>query len=581
MQDITYFIYARKSDESEDRQITSIEDQISETKRIADEMNLNVVDIISEARSAKNPGRPIFNEMIKRIEKGEANGILCWKLNRLARNPIDGGKISMLLQQGIIQHVQTQGSGYLPTDNVLMMLIEFGIANQFVKDLSVDVKRGMLKKAERGWMPSRNPPIGYRHNPERHFDSNIEIIEDVKTFSIIQHLWKLLLTEEYTVAKLKEIADDMGLKTKGGKLLSGSSYYRLFTNPVYYGYFYWRDNNGNQKLYKGKHKPMVSKNEFDRVQMILEKKRLPERTYEKEAMYLSLFQCGECGCAITREVVARAYCFTCKTKFSIKSTDRCKKCDIPISKKKNFSFLNKVYYRCTKKRKTCSQPYINEKNITEQINKHIDNIHVEENFYHWGLLALSHVQLEDPNEKLRVQLQSKLTQINSRMKRYTEMRVDNEISAKEFNNYKTELENQITLIESELFTMEDDKVNWKETFKNALNFAFEVKKAFQKEDHIVKQRVVRQLGSNPTIKGKTLCFSSPKLLMLWQKCQRVYFNEKRKLEPKNNLAKLGSFDESNHPFSVLCTELQKARTNHIISKHNCQDRKSADFKEAA
>lgn len=564
MQNITYFIYARKSDESEDRQITSIEDQIAETKRIANEMNLSIVDIISEAKSAKNPGRPAFKDMMKRIQKGEANGILCWKLNRLARNPVDGGLVSMLLQQGVIQHVQTQGQSYLPSDNVLMMLLEFGMANQFVKDLSVDVKRGMLKKAERGWMPSRRLPVGYKHNPDRIQNNALEIIKDKKMFLVVSHLWKLLLTGEYAVSDLKKVGDDMGLIGYKDKKLSMSSYYRVFRNPFYYGYFNWKDSDGSQTSYKGKHIPMITFQEFNKAQSILGRKNLTPQKYTKKHLYLSLFQCGECGCSFTREVTNRAYCYSCKSKFSIKNKDQCDTCNIPISQKKNFSFMKKVYYRCTKKRSSCSQSYVNEKEVTKQIINHINKIKVNESFYQWGLLALHHIQLQDPNEKLRAELQSKLQGLQSKIKRYTEMRADNEITASEYNEYKLELQEQITALESKLTSLDDDKVNWKEIFEETLNFVSEVKNSFLKQGHTTKQRIVRELGLNPSIMDKKLYFSSSKLLLLWQKCQRVYTKEKRRLEPKKAIEKLSLFDSTNLPFSILCAELEKARIDYII-----------------
>ena len=78
--------------------------------------------------------------MLQKIHSGEVNAILCWKLNRLARNPVDGGQISWMLQNNIIEHIQCFGRDYKPTDNVLMMQVEFGMANQYVKELSVDVK---------------------------------------------------------------------------------------------------------------------------------------------------------------------------------------------------------------------------------------------------------------------------------------------------------------------------------------------------------------------------------------------------------------------------------------------------------
>ena len=66
------------------------------------------------------------------------------------------GKISWLLQQGIIQNIQCYGSSYKPSDNVLMMQVEPGMANQYIKDLSADVKRGVRATAERG-LVSRSP----------------------------------------------------------------------------------------------------------------------------------------------------------------------------------------------------------------------------------------------------------------------------------------------------------------------------------------------------------------------------------------------------------------------------------------
>jgi DNA invertase Pin-like site-specific DNA recombinase len=95
--------------------------------------------------------------MLARIEKGEAQGIICWKLDRLARNPIDGGQIGWFLQRGIIQHIQTNDKSYLPTDNVLMMSMEFGMANQYILDLSQDTSRGLREKARQGIYPGQAP----------------------------------------------------------------------------------------------------------------------------------------------------------------------------------------------------------------------------------------------------------------------------------------------------------------------------------------------------------------------------------------------------------------------------------------
>src|SRR5665647_520903 len=129
---LRYFMYCRKSSDSEDRQVQSIEAQKRELLKIAKENGLEVVRIFEESQSAKKPGRPLFTEMINDFNRGKADGLIAWKVNRLARNPVDGGTISWMLQQRLIKHIQTFGRSYYPEDNVIVMAVELGMANQYI-----------------------------------------------------------------------------------------------------------------------------------------------------------------------------------------------------------------------------------------------------------------------------------------------------------------------------------------------------------------------------------------------------------------------------------------------------------------
>jgi len=57
---MNYYIYARKSTESEDRQVLGIEAQVKELKALAMNQGLNVVYVYSEANSANAHCRPIL-----------------------------------------------------------------------------------------------------------------------------------------------------------------------------------------------------------------------------------------------------------------------------------------------------------------------------------------------------------------------------------------------------------------------------------------------------------------------------------------------------------------------------------------
>ena len=92
-----YFIYCRKSSEDEERQVLSIEAQLAELREFAKQNELFIVREFTESKTAKEPGREIFNQMLSEIEKGNASGILAWNPDRLARNSIDGGRVIYLM----------------------------------------------------------------------------------------------------------------------------------------------------------------------------------------------------------------------------------------------------------------------------------------------------------------------------------------------------------------------------------------------------------------------------------------------------------------------------------------------------
>ena len=91
------FLYARKSTDVEDMQVLSIESQLAELREYAARESIHVVEELVEKQSAKTPGRPIFNDMMSRIEQGEASGIVSWHPYILARNSVDGGNVIYLV----------------------------------------------------------------------------------------------------------------------------------------------------------------------------------------------------------------------------------------------------------------------------------------------------------------------------------------------------------------------------------------------------------------------------------------------------------------------------------------------------
>ncbi len=354
---IKYFVYCRKSSESEDKQALSLSSQIEEAEKIKKNNDLLVIgDPFNEARSAKSAGRSVFNDMVSRIEKGEASGIICWKLDRLARNFVDGGKIIDLLQRGIIKKIWTPNGIYLPSDNVLTLAVEFGMANQYVRDLSVNVKRGLERKSKMGY-PNGIAHIGYL-NDKTEEKGNRGWYEDELRFPLIKQLFEKYLTGMYSVSQLWEIAkNDLQITTpqrkrEGGKPISLSYMYVLFSNPVYAGFFYAKDQQGVIQKYKlnKKLKRIISEQDYWKIQMMLGKKGRP-RPQKRQALYNHFLRDGLNGCATTADHKFQIICSNCKNKFSYANREDCPNCSIKIENMKNPKYLNYIFYYSLKEKK--------------------------------------------------------------------------------------------------------------------------------------------------------------------------------------------------------------------------------------
>ncbi len=525
---IKYFLYARKSSESEDKQVASIPSQIDELKRLAEERSLTVVNIFTEEKSAKAPGRPVFTQMIEAIHKGEANGIICWKLDRLARNPIDGGTINWLLQQGTIQHIQTFQRGYLPTDNVLMMGLEFGMANQFVLDLSVNTKRGMRKKVDDGWFPHK-PPIGYLCNKHKLPDIP-PIFKDKDTFAIVKQLWDTILTKRCTVNHVFKLANDLGLKTHSGRRLTEGQCHLMLRNPFYYGCFKWKDG-----VYKGNHEPMISKQQFDDVQAILEG-RIHTCSQKHIFAFTGLIRCGECGAAITAEN---------KTKHQ-----------------KNGNVHHYTYYRCTKKiKRDCSQMPIRSDELETQIANVLEKIEIPSSFRQWAIKQLKADQSsENQDQKEIVDAHRKAWDACKRkLDALFDLRLSGEVNAEEFSRHKEKLLQEMRKYEELLRDTNNRVETWLERAEKMLEFAETAKKRFELGELEDKREIMATLGWNPSLLNKKLSIPLTKPLELVGEVAPEVQALHKRLEPHHPIENIEAYEKSyakNEKWGPSCCPLR-------------------------
>lgn len=227
-----YILYARKSTDVEDKQVLSIEAQLVELRAYAKQEGLQIIDELIEKQSAKVPGQSVFGGMLKRIENGEASGILAWHPDRLARNSIDGGQIVYLLDQTHLTSLKFPTFWFDNTSQGKFMLsIAFGQSKYYVDNLAENTKRGLRQKVRRGEYPS-HAPLGYIN------DLRIKsIVVDKRRSPLVKQAFELYAKGDQRLEDITDFFAKNGIKTRGDKPLKKDQIKHMLTNPFYYGHF--------------------------------------------------------------------------------------------------------------------------------------------------------------------------------------------------------------------------------------------------------------------------------------------------------------------------------------------------------
>jgi DNA invertase Pin-like site-specific DNA recombinase len=538
-----YFIYCRKSSEAEDRQVLSIESQTRELQELASKLNLPVVEVLNESKSAKDPGRPVFNQMMQRLYRGEAAGVICWKLDRLARNPVDGGSIIWAIKQHDIK-VMTQAQSYTrEDDNIILMYIEFGMAQKYVDDLSKNVKRGLKTKIENGWYPGI-APLGYLNHTNKLTGENT-LIKDPERFPLIRRMWDLMLTGLYSPPKILELASrEWGLRTrqmrkKGAKPLCRSAVYKIFNKPFYFGSFEYPQGSG--MFYRGKHESMITEAEFDRVQMLLGRKGNPRAQSHHEFAFTGLIRCGDCGQMITAEEKHQVICSNCRFKFAYRRQSICPRCETSIEDMANPLFLHYTYYHCAKNRKPrCRQKSITSAEIEYQIDQQLARLQISKKFKDWAIKYLH--ELHEKETAARNDI------LQSQQKAYKECvrRIDNMVKLKtspansdgsllsdeEYGRQRVELLKEKSTLEELLKDTGHRVEQWLKLSEQTFEFACTARSRFASGDPKTKKEILSTIGSNLILKDKKLIIEASKPFFILEKSLSDDGHETEPIEPE-------------------------------------------------
>lgn len=477
-----YFIYCRKSSESEDRQVLSIDSQRQEIERaFHGRPDITIIDVYEESRSAKAPGRDSFNTMLRRIERREADGVISWHPDRLARNSVDGGRIIYLLDCGLLRDLRFATFTFENNPQGKFMLsIIFGYSKYYVDSLSENVKRGNRAKIAQGWRPGP-APIGYLNDK-----ATKTIVPDPERFPLVRRLWDLMLTGAWSPRALWQMADsEWGLRTRkyrrlGGRPLSLSAIYYLLTSPFYAGALIY-----DGMTHPGKHPPMVTLDEFDRVQLLLGRPGRP-RPQRHHFAFTGLIRCGGCGQAVTAEHKVNRY------------------------------GRHYVYYHCSWRPRAdgtrCHERSISESALEYQIAAFLHTLRLPPGIQEWSEAQFRTIEADS---KTRIDAERKLldraTKDNiQRQATLLSLRVDNLIDNDEFIKKRSELQRESLKLAAAAERAGQSDENLFEPLRLVDLFRNRAVDWFQRGDVVTKRLIVETACSNLFLTSKKLSVEATK-----------------------------------------------------------------------
>lgn len=500
-----YFLYARRSSEDKKKQIQSIPDQIRVLKELATQRNFEIVDIITDERTARLPGRLGFNALMQRLAAGEAEGILCWKIDRLSRNSLDSGVLQHTLQTGRIQQIVTPEKTHYPDDNTLLLLIECGMATQYSRDLSKNVKRGQQGKLEKRWFPGL-APLGYRNEPNG-IKGQKCIFQHPELFPIIQNLWRTLLKDHCSLADLYRHMQQHSPICNRGKVISFSAFHRMFQNKFYCGLFRW-----GGELHIGAHAPMLTQREFEDAQSSLHSgKGVRTRTLHFD--FKGLLRCGLCDSLVTAESHTKI----------IKKT----------KEQKTF-----MYYRCghRKRNQPCREAAISEKQLIDQVLFEIDSTVLPDEILRFGLQTLDEMQNtaqessgEQHLQKEIAALEKRIVSMRNNMAEESDGEIRTTIKAR-----MTELQIQQRSLEEDLARAIQERKQPHGEIRSSLELLINAKKSFLTGTTEQKRAIVRGLGLNWGLMGRKLHYEPNFVSLAMRKTREKHKAELARFEPKEN-----------------------------------------------
>ena len=460
-----YFGYIRVSTTKQGEQGSSLQEQKAAVEVYAQRHGLRITEWFEEQETAASQGRPIFNRMLKRMERGEASGVITHKIDRSARNLKDWARLGELVDCGIELHFAhesidlTSRSGRLSADILAV------VAADYIRNLRDEVRKGFYGRLKQGLYPLQ-APLGYLDQG----GGKPKTIDPIAG-PLVRTAFELYRTGQWSLDSLGPELYRRGLRNRRGSRVTQTGLSTILNSPFYTGIIKLHK---TSEVFQGIHEPLIDIGLFEQVQAVLQG-RTPHRGTRRRYRYQRLVRCALCSYTLIAE-----------------------------------RQKGRIYYRCHTS--ACTRVGMREDRIDQALARKCSGLRLTDAQWKSVQADVSHLLDKQKSEvpKARERIEFQLKAIDDRLSRLTDAYIDEAIEKDLFLRRKEELLKERASLRASLDTSDTAAMVTRDKAKTILELGKRLSCLADSPEAVKIDELLADATSNLSVREK-------ELVVAWQK----------------------------------------------------------------